>query len=83
MSAAEGFLITDVSDPMDGRQVRKSETCRTLFLERITFDLPLMFSFGTLCPAAFSAHHNGAGPSLQRKEQSFRFEKEGLKTLAR
>lgn len=37
----EGFIITDDYNPMESRQVRKSETYRKLFLERIAFDLLL------------------------------------------
>lgn len=37
----EGFVITDDYNPMENRQVRKSETYRKLFLERIAFDLLL------------------------------------------
>jgi len=37
----DGFLITDDYNPMESRQVRKSETYRKLFLERIAFDLLL------------------------------------------
>jgi spermidine synthase len=41
ISGADGFLITDDYNPMESRQVRKSEAYRTLFLERIAFDLLL------------------------------------------
>lgn len=37
----DGFTITDDYNPMESRQVRKSETYRKLFLERIAFDLLL------------------------------------------
>lgn len=37
----DGFLITDDYNPMESRQVRKSEAYRKLFLERISFDLLL------------------------------------------
>jgi spermidine synthase len=36
-----GFTITDDYNPMESRQVRKSEAYRKLFLERIAFDLLL------------------------------------------
>ena len=36
-----GFVITDDYNPMESRQVRKSETYRKHFLERIAFDLLL------------------------------------------
>jgi spermidine synthase len=39
ISDAEGFTITDDYNPMESRQVRKSEAYRKLFLERIAFDL--------------------------------------------
>lgn len=38
---ADGFTITDDYNPMESRQVRKSEAYRKLFLERIAFDLLL------------------------------------------
>lgn len=38
---SEGFTITDDYNPMESRQVRKSEAYRKLFLERIAFDLLL------------------------------------------
>jgi spermidine synthase len=41
MNSGEGFLITDDYNPMESRQVRKSETYRKLFLERIDFELLL------------------------------------------
>ena len=37
----DSFLITDDYNPMESRQVRKSEAYRKLFLERIAFDLLL------------------------------------------
>jgi spermidine synthase len=37
----DGFTITDDYNPMEGRQVRKSEAYRKLFLERIAFELLL------------------------------------------
>jgi hypothetical protein len=40
-SDADGFTITDDYNPMESRQVRKSEAYRKLFLERIAFDLLL------------------------------------------
>lgn len=39
--AAEGFVITDDYNPMESRQVRKAETYRKHFMERVTFDLLL------------------------------------------
>jgi spermidine synthase len=36
-----GFIITDDYNPMESRQVRKSEAYRRLFLERIAFELLL------------------------------------------
>jgi len=41
ISETDGFLITDDYNPMESRQVRKSEAYRKLFLERIAFDLLL------------------------------------------
>lgn len=41
ISDTDGFLITDDYNPMESRQVRKSEAYRKLFLERIAFDLLL------------------------------------------
>lgn len=41
MPAGEGFIITDDYNPMESRQVRKSEAYRKLFLERIAFELLL------------------------------------------
>jgi spermidine synthase len=41
ISDSDGFLITDDYNPMESRQVRKSEAYRKLFLERIAFDLLL------------------------------------------
>jgi spermidine synthase len=38
---ADGFTITDDYNPMESRQVRKSETYRKLFLDRIAFELLL------------------------------------------
>ena len=38
---ADGFTITDDYNPMESRQVRKSEAYRKLFLERIAFELLL------------------------------------------
>jgi hypothetical protein len=34
-----GFVITDDYNPMESRQVRKAETYRKRFLERIAFEL--------------------------------------------
>ncbi|MBL8037648.1 fused MFS/spermidine synthase [Nitrospira sp. CMX1] len=39
--AAEGFVITDDYNPMESRQVRKAETYRKHFIERVAFDLLL------------------------------------------
>lgn len=36
-----GFIITDDYNPMESRQIRKAETYRTHFLQRIAFDLLL------------------------------------------
>ncbi|MDN5941671.1 MAG: fused MFS/spermidine synthase [Nitrospira sp.] len=41
MPDTDGFIITDDYNPMESRQVRKSETYRKLFLERIAFELLL------------------------------------------
>jgi spermidine synthase len=41
MPDADGFTITDDYNPMESRQVRKSEAYRKLFLERIAFELLL------------------------------------------
>jgi spermidine synthase len=41
MADREGFTITDDYNPMESRQVRKSEAYRKLFLDRIAFDLLL------------------------------------------
>jgi spermidine synthase len=41
IAGSEGFTITDDYNPMESRQVRKSETYRKLFLERIAFELLL------------------------------------------
>jgi spermidine synthase len=38
---SDGFIITDDYNPMESRQVRKSEAYRKLFLERIAFELLL------------------------------------------
>ena len=40
-SPGTGFIITDDYNPMESRQVRKSETYRKHFLERIAFELLL------------------------------------------
>jgi hypothetical protein len=39
MNSSESFIITDDYNPIESRQVRKSETYRKHFLERITFEL--------------------------------------------
>lgn len=41
MADSEGFTITDDYNPMESRQVRKSEAYRKLFLDRIAFELLL------------------------------------------
>ncbi len=41
MRDTDGFTITDDYNPMESRQVRKSEAYRKLFLERIAFELLL------------------------------------------
>lgn len=41
ISDTDGFLITDDYNPMESRQVRKSEAYRKLFLDRIAFELLL------------------------------------------
>jgi spermidine synthase len=41
LNSGEGFLITDDYNPMESRQVRKSETYRKFFLDRIAFELLL------------------------------------------
>jgi spermidine synthase len=41
MTDSEGFTITDDYNPMESRQVRKSEAYRKLFLDRIAFELLL------------------------------------------
>jgi hypothetical protein len=41
MNSSEGFTITDDRNPMESRQVRKSETYREHFLKHIAFELLL------------------------------------------
>jgi hypothetical protein len=41
LNSSERFTVTDDYNPMEGRQVRKSETYRKHFLERIAFELLL------------------------------------------
>lgn len=41
LNSGEGFLITDDYNPMESRQVRKSETYRKFFLDRMAFELLL------------------------------------------
>lgn len=41
ISNADGFILTDDYNPLERLQTRKAETYRTLFMERIAFDLLL------------------------------------------